>query len=100
MSTAPISNIAYREQQLENRITLLVFQTYDPLGKSRIHEKDLLLCDRVHPHNGMIALNWIASHKVTIPGRLFRLRKTTVFSPETLQEYFERLGQAVVRCGL
>jgi hypothetical protein len=89
---ASVFNATYREQQLENCIALLIFQTYYPLGKTRIDEKHLLLCDRVYPDNGMIALDRIASHEVTIAGRIFSLRKPAMLSSEAFQEYLEWLG--------
>ncbi len=76
----------YPEQQLQQRLRLLLPQPHNPLRKPRVHKQRLLPRSRMHPHNGMLRPDRLAAHKLPIAAGVLRLGKPAVLGAEALEQ--------------
>jgi len=88
---------AHLEQQLENRIRLLIFQANDPLGEARVDKQCLLARGRMNPHDRVISLDRFPANRFPVTACIFSLRESAMLRSQPLQQLLDRVREAFIR---
>lgn len=96
----PTSRRTYIEQQLQQRSRLLILQSNNLLREAGVDEQRLLSRHRMHTHDRMVRLHWLAADELAIPSCALRLWVAVVFGCQALQQLLDRLGETLVSCDL
>jgi len=84
------------EQQLQQRLGLLVAQPDDALGEARVNKQRLLPCRRVHAHDRVQRLDGLAPDVLPVVPGAFGLREAAVLGAEALEEGLDGRREARV----